>query len=183
MKLNQRLLTIFVVFSLSDFSTSAFAGDFLNNQLSGKCIDVSGAPGTQNGSKLQLWDCELSGTNLDNNSRSDQEWYITSNGFIRNRLSGKCIDVAGAPGIGNGTRLQLWDCELSGFNPDNGSQTDQIWSISQGFIRNRLSGKCIDVAGAPGRNNRAQLQLWDCELSGINPDNGSLTDQKWNWTQ
>ncbi|NJO18463.1 MAG: ricin-type beta-trefoil lectin domain protein [Thioploca sp.] len=55
--------------------------------------------------------------------------------------------------------------------------------MSQGFIRNKLSQKCIDVAGAPGRSNGAQLQLWDCEILGINPDNGSLTDQKWSWTR
>jgi len=142
-------------------------GEFLKNRLSGKCIDVSGAPGTHNGARLLLWDCELSGFNLDNNSRTDQKWYMTSSGFIRNRLSGKCIDVAGAPGKSNGSRLQLWDCELSGINPDNGSATDQQWSMSGGFIRNRLSGKCIDVAGTPGRNNGAQLQLWDCESTTV----------------
>ncbi|MBW4675206.1 MAG: patatin-like phospholipase family protein [Desmonostoc geniculatum HA4340-LM1] len=47
------------------------------------------------------------------------------------------------------------------------------------FIVNSLSGKCIDVAGAPGRTNGAALQLWDCERSGRNADNGSTTDQKW----
>ncbi len=167
------------LFTLS--TTPLFAEGFLENQLSGKCIDVAGAPGTQNGSPLQLWDCEFSG-NLDNGSQSDQVWEMTSGGFIRNRLSGKCIDVAGAPGKQNGARLQLWDCELSGINPDNGSQTDQKWRFSGGFIRNRLSGKCIDVAGAPGRANKTALQIWDCERSGINPDNNSLTDQKWGWT-
>lgn len=104
----------------------------------------------------------------------------TSEGFIVNSLSGKCIDVAGGPGRSNGARLQLWDCELSGTNPDNGSTTDQRWVlISGGFIRNTLSGKCIDVAGAPGRSNGAVLQLWDCERSGRNADNGSTTDQIW----
>ena len=49
----------------------------------------------------------------------------------------------------------------------------------RGFIINTLSGKCIDVAGAPGNTNGAGLQLWDCETSGRNPDNGSDTDQRW----
>ena len=49
----------------------------------------------------------------------------------------------------------------------------------KGFILNSMSGKCIDVAGAPGNTNGAPLQLWDCEWSGRNPDNGSETDQKW----
>ncbi|NES42850.1 ricin-type beta-trefoil lectin domain protein, partial [Moorena sp. SIO2C4] len=88
--------------------------------------------------------------------------------------------VAGAPGMDNGANLILWDCELSGINPDNNSTTDQVWTVTtNGYIMNDLSGKCIDVAGAPGRSNGDNLILWDCELSGINPDNGSLTDQKW----
>ena len=153
---------------------------FIVNSFSGKCIDVAGAPGRSNGAALQLWDCEISGTNPDNGSTTDQRWVLTSEGFIRNSLSGKCIDVAGAPGRSNGAALQLWDCEISGTNPDNGSTTDQRWVLtSEGFIRNSLSGKCIDVAGAPGRSNGAALQLWDCEISGTNPDNGSTTDQRW----
>lgn len=155
-------------------------GRFINNFLSGKCIDVAGGPGRSNGAPLQLWDCELTGVNPDNNSTTDQRWILTNGGFIRNTLSGKCIDVAGAPGRGNGASLQLWDCELSGRNRDNGSMTDQRWTITgNGFIRNTLSGKCIDVAGAPGQANGARLQLWDCELSGRNRDNGSDTDQQW----
>lgn len=155
-------------------------GRFINNVLSGKCIDVSGAPGRENGAPLTLWDCELTGVNPDNNSITDQRWILTSQGFIRNTLSGKCIDVAGAPGRASGAKLQLWDCELSGRNGDNGSITDQRWVFtSGGFLRNRLSGKCIDVSGAPGRTNGAVLQLWDCELSGLNADNNSVTDQKW----
>ncbi len=47
--------------------------------------------------------------------------------FISNLLPGKCIDVAGAPSISNGARLQLWDCQLSGRNLDNGSDRDQRW--------------------------------------------------------
>jgi protocatechuate 3,4-dioxygenase beta subunit len=148
--------------------------------LSGKCIDVAGAPGQSNGARLQLWDCEVSGINPDNNSTTDQGWVLTSDGLIRNTLSGKCIDVAGAPGRTNGAAIQLWDCERSGRNADNGSTTDQRWVLtSDGLIRNTLSGKCIDVAGAPGRTNGAAIQLWDCERSGRNADNGSTTDQRW----
>ncbi|MCT7969989.1 RICIN domain-containing protein, partial [Laspinema sp. D1] len=99
-------------------------GKFIVNTLSGKCIDVAGAPGTANGSQLLLWDCETSGRNRDNDSQTDQRWSLTRDGFIRNTLSGKCIDVAGAPGIANGSQLLLWDCETSGRNRDNDSQTD-----------------------------------------------------------
>ncbi|HYX17025.1 MAG TPA: RICIN domain-containing protein [Nostoc sp.] len=100
--------------------------------------------------------------------------------FIISSLSGKCIDVDGAPGTVNGGRLQLFDCELSGFNPFNGSSTDQRWEfVGGGFIRNTLSGRCIDVDGAPGTGNGAPLQLFDCESSGFNRNNGSRTDQTW----
>ena len=88
------------------------------NSLSGKCIDVAGDPGKDNGSKIQIWDRQFS---------SDQKWEITKEGFIKNLLSGKCIDVDGAPGKDNGSKLQLWDCEVSGYNADNNSPTDQKW--------------------------------------------------------
>ena len=151
---------------------------FVVNTLSGKCMDVAGAPGTDNGASLQLFSCELNGLNADNGSPTDQQWIAIDGGFIRNTLSGRCIDVAGAPGTDNGARLQLFDCELSGFNT-NGTSTDQRWVVrADGFIQNLLSGRCIDVAGAPGTGNGAPLQLVDCELSGFN-GNGSLTDQRW----
>ena len=138
------------------------SGSFIVNKFSGKCIDVAGAPGTGNAAPLQLFDCEFSGRNRDNNSETDHKWVITGDGFIKNTLSGKCIDVAGAPGKDNATKLQLFDCELSERNRDNNSETDQKWTItSDGFIKNKLSGRCIDVAGAPGTNNAAPLQLFD----------------------
>jgi hypothetical protein len=157
---------------------------FIRNTLSGKCIDVAGAPGAENGTPLLIWDCNFSGRNTENGSPTDQKWTLTSDGFIRNRLSGKCIDVAGAPGTHNGAPLLIWDCNFFGRNTENGSPTDQKWTLtSDGFIRNRLSGKCIDVAGAPGIENGALLVLWDCNFSGRNAENGSPTDQKWKMQQ
>lgn len=153
-------------------------GRMIVNTLSGKCLDVSGAPGVNRGAPLILYDCERSGYNP-NGTPSDQFW-IFSGGFIRNALSGKCIDVSGAPGVVNGARLQLWDCETSGRS-SNGALTDQLWALRpDGFIVNQNSGKCIDVSGAPGVGNGAPVQLWDCENSGRNP-NGSVTDQRWRY--
>ncbi len=63
--------------------------------------------------------------------------------FINNVLSGKCIDVAGAPGRGNGAPLQLWDCELTGANPDNNSTTDQRWVLTNGGFMRRLPLKPV----------------------------------------
>lgn len=157
-------------------------GRFISNQLSDKCIDVSGTPGEVNGAPLLLWNCETSGRNADNGSPTDQLWIMVDGGFIKNSLSGKCIDVSGEPGEVNGAPLLLWDCETSGRNAHNGSPTDQRWEFtSDGLIKNKLSGKCIDVSGSPGDANGAPLLLWDCETSGRNSDNGSPTDQLWSF--
>lgn len=147
-------------------------GKFIVNQLSGKCLDVSGAPGTKNGAPLILYTCEFSGLNP-NGTPTDQMWEVLPQGFIRNALSGKCIDVPGAPGIKAGTALILYDCELSGRNP-NGSTTDQQWQFTkEGLIRHRLSGLCLDVRGAPATANGAPLQLATCEVA------GGPSDQYW----
>ena len=176
-------LGIYFIFDGQVSDAENTSGSFIVNKLSGKCIEVAGAPGRDNAAPLQLFDCESSGRNRDNNSKTDQKWTITGDGFIKNSLSGRCIDVAGAPGKGNATKLQLFDCETSGRNRDNNSETDQRWTITgDGFIKNKLSGRCIDVAGAPGKDDAAPLQLFDCELSGRNRDNGSQTDQKWGLT-
>ena len=140
--------------------------------------DFTAAPLTLSDRDDEPGDIELVSPEDAKNSRQDTEAYI--NGFFVNQLSGRCIDVYGAPSLHNGANLVLWDCEYSGYNADNGSVTDQRWQItSQGFIQNVLSGKCIDVHGAPGTHNGSNLMLWDCEFSGYNADNGSVTDQRW----
>ena len=154
-------------------------GMFIRNELSNKCIDVSGDPGTVNSAPLLLFDCELSGFN-GSGRITDQKWEFIRGGFIRNKLSNKCIDVAGDPGTANGAALQLFDCELSGFS-SSGRTSDQRWEyIGAGFLRNGLSNKCIDVAGDPGTVNGAPLQLFDCELSGFS-SSGRTSDQRWRW--
>lgn len=90
----------------------------IRNAATGKCIDVSGAPGVDDGRAVQVWDCEST-------ANTDQRW-VLRNGFIINQLSGRCIDVSGAPGTADGSKLLLWACETSGRNP-NGSITDQRW--------------------------------------------------------
>lgn len=121
-----KLVSLFVATALCAlfaFATNASAqGRFIVNQLSGRCIDVAGAPGTENGAQLQLWDCESSGRNP-NGTPTDQLWEFLPDGFIRNSLSGRCIDVAGAPGTRNGAPIQLFDCEVAG------GESDQYWRL------------------------------------------------------
>jgi hypothetical protein len=155
-------------------------GVFLSNLTSGKCIDVLGDPGVDNGLPLQLWDCEWSGLSATSNP-TDQTWADPGFDvavFIGNTLSGRCLDVVGDPGVDSGSPLQLWDCELSGFSASS-NPTDQGWVFrSDGFIQNTLSGRCIDVVGDPGVDSGARLQLSDCELSGFSASSNP-TDQTW----
>ena len=97
-------------------------GKFIVNELSGKCIDVSGAPGVKNGAPLILYACEFSGKNP-NGSQTDQQWQLTPEGLIRHKLSGNCIDVVGNPGSANGAHLQLATCEVAG------GPSDQYWRV------------------------------------------------------
>merc|ERR1712151_1430150 len=54
--------------------------------------------------------------------------------------------------------------------------TDQCWTLnSQGFIVNKLSGKCIDVDGTPGVGDLTNIHLWSCETDAAD----NCTDQKW----
>ncbi|MBN3893891.1 MAG: ricin-type beta-trefoil lectin domain protein [Nostoc sp. NOS(2021)] len=157
-------------------------GMFIINELSNRCLDVNGDPGTVNGAPLILYDCELSGYNSSSGRITDQKWEFIRGGFIRNVLSNKCLDVNGDPGTANGAPLILYDCELSGYNSSSGRITDQKWEfIRGGFIRNVLSNKCLDVNGDPGTANGAPLILYDCELSGYNSSSGRITDQRWEY--
>ncbi|WP_181374129.1 RICIN domain-containing protein [Nostoc commune] len=152
-------------------------GFFIINELSNKCIDVVGDPGTANRARLELFDCELSGF-TGSGRITDQKWEFLRGGFLRNKLSNKCIDVVGDPGTANRSPLELFDCELSGFT-GSGNTTDQRWEfIGAGFLRNGLSNRCIDVVGNPGTANRARLELFDCELSGFT-GSGARSDQRW----
>ncbi len=152
----------------------------LMNQLSGVCADVVGGPGTADGTPLQTYPCETSGFDAWGGP-SDQLWIweIEGYGYIRNQASpDKCLDIAADSGTANGAPIVISPCFFK--SPDHsGWEGAQRWYYHpDGFIIAESIGKCIDVAGAPGNSNHLSLQLWDCELSGYNP-NGSVTDQRW----
>jgi hypothetical protein len=115
------VLGAIVLALLVGFAREATAqGRFIVNQLSGRCLDVVGAPGTQNGARIVLYDCEFSGQSA-NLAQTDQQWQVLPSGLIRNILSGRCIDVSGGPGRNNGTPIVLFDCEVGQRN------SDQYW--------------------------------------------------------
>ena len=162
-----------VVCAASNVAVSDQVEAVIMNLNIGQCIDVVGAPGKTNGSRLQIWRCEWNGYNADNGTMTDQRWRIDNNGFIVNTLSGKCIDVAGAPGTGNNAAIQLHDCEFSGKNP-NGTTTDQKWKINNGFLVNVLSNKCIMTSWTDQAGSK--LQLYPCDL---NATSGAYLYQRW----
>ncbi|MBP0030843.1 RICIN domain-containing protein [Roseofilum sp. Guam] len=153
---------------------------FLRNKLSGRCLDIAGRPGDAGparlggnaGSNAQIWDCSY-----DNPQQDDHVWVLNSRGYLIEKNSGHCLDVVGAPGTHNGANIALGLCEFSGYA--GGAQTDQRWELLPGgYLRNKTSGRCIDVAGSPGVNNGANVQLTNCELSGNNHDR-TRTDHRW----
>ncbi|MFC1432233.1 ricin-type beta-trefoil lectin domain protein [Streptacidiphilus sp. N1-3] len=72
----------------------------------GMCLDIvsPGAPGTVNGTKVQLWTC---------NGGVNQQWVVQNdaNGSIHllNPYSGRCLDDPNSSTV-NATQTEIWDC-------------------------------------------------------------------------
>jgi hypothetical protein len=158
---------------------------FTSGNNSGLCLDAAfpagnGAAVTQRNcypttplgivmSDLQRWYYERTGCSRDVFGRTTC-WYL-----VRNRYSGKCLDVAGIS-KDDGAAVQLWDC-WSGPN--------QQWAIEDaGFffdgeyftvqLVSRHSGRCLDVWGSSTESGGNVVQrgctgewnqLWSDNLS------------------
>jgi len=68
---------------------------------------------------------------------------------------GKCVDVAGDDTGGNGTPVQLWDCQSAAV--------DQHWTATNNTLQ--TLGRCMDITSA-GTANGTPVQLWDCNGTG-----------------
>ncbi|GAA1622007.1 ricin-type beta-trefoil lectin domain protein [Catellatospora bangladeshensis] len=79
----------------------------------------------------------------------------------------KCVDVAADDTGGNGSAVQLWDCQAA--------SKDQRWTWNGSTLR--TLGRCLDATGN-GTANGTLLQLWDCSGGGaqqwVQQPNGSL---------
>jgi hypothetical protein len=153
--------------SAVDSSTVYF---MIRNAQSNRCLDAEASTINQNGTKIQLWDCQFT---------PNQQWYMDGE-FIRNRASNRCLD-ADTNNTGNGGRVQLWDCH-GGVN--------HRWFTTGSYIRTRLStGRCLDAEAGSIGNNGTRIQQYDC-LGGNNqkwrqkttvyfvpPDGASVTPQ------
>jgi Ricin-type beta-trefoil lectin domain len=69
-----------------------------------RCLDVAGG-GTANGQLAEMNTCTGS---------ASQQWQFRADGAVVNLASGKCLDDPNS-NLANGTRLQVWSCNL-GFN-------------------------------------------------------------------
>lgn len=85
---------------------------------------------------------------------------------VRTVFNGRCLDGDLNTINGNGTKVQLWDCNAS---------------VQQSWIRNRngnneftiqFNGRCLDADLNTIGGNGTRVQLWDC--------NGSA-QQRWTW--
>jgi hypothetical protein len=144
---------------------------FIRNTLSGRCIDVDGAPGTSNNADIKIQRCEY------HISDTDQLFEVTTNGNIVSVISGKCLAVSGNPGFSSGTKLRLETCVLDSNSTNPSIATayaEHRWVITAaGYIRNQFSGKCIDVDGSYGSAGGTAVKIDTCEFS------NDLTDHKW----
>jgi hypothetical protein len=94
---------------------------------------------------------------------------------IVNDYSGRCLDADLNTIGGNGTKVQLWDC--------NG-QSQQQWYLTPyggGYqIKNGRSGRCLDADLNTIGTNGSRVQLWDCngspQQTWIPGYSGSVTD-------
>lgn len=126
------------------------------------CLDVPGG-NPAGGVKIQQWDCWAGNM---------QKWYaeFTAYGAVgepayfryRNVATNKCLDVPGGDPT-SGVQIQQWDCWADGA----AGQMQQWQSLpmdpqsSHVMLRNRLTGKCIDIPGGD-RNPGVIVQQWDC---------------------
>ena len=133
------------------------AEDYLTftNQNSRKCLDVQHMS-QQAGAVLQQWDC-WNGVN--------QQWLKEDpdgDGWfqLRNRHSGMCLEVFIA-GVLNGAAVVQWDCWGAPHQQWQVAHiaADGIWAVFG--IRNKHSGKCLEVYGFSQDNGGAVVQ-WDC---------------------
>jgi len=80
---------------------------------------------------------------------------VTSGNAAAGTITGpgsKCVDVDGDDTGGNGTAVQLWDCQATA--------ADQHWTHNADQSLSTL-GRCLDIVGN-GTANGAQAELWDC---------------------
>ncbi len=78
--------------------------------------------------------------------------------FLKNKVTGTCVDVSGAPGVNALANVHTWACELIS------GTSDQIWSMDDGgrlMSRPSAPDMCLDVS------DNDNIQIDNCDN---NPD-------------
>ena len=122
-----------------------------------RCLDADANTLPNNGTRVQLWDC---------NGTVQQGWnyeFVDSTRLVIHvQATNQCLEEA--PGGGNGTPIQLWNCNYL---------AQQLWTIyfnsstNTFMYRNELSGRWLDADNAHGNGNGTAVQVWD-NLNGVN---------------
>ncbi|MFD4133728.1 RICIN domain-containing protein, partial [Streptomyces goshikiensis] len=136
----------------------------IRNAASGRCLNLEGAGGWTNGTKLILFDC-LGGSN--------EKFKLTAEnqvpnpvGRIVNPTSGRCLNLEGSGPWNNGNGVILFDCVSAALN-------EQFKITTEGQILNPASGRCLNLEGADGWTNGTKVLLRDCNAG---------PNQKFEWT-
>ena len=137
------------------------------------CLDIPGGEGNiENGIGLQIWECGDYNTGW-----VEKKHTIPGPGTkfttIEWKESGYCLDAcSGGSGGLEGQQLCLWQCDLTGNNPD------QLWEFDRDFPgetddintivhlrKSNPSGPvlCMDVAGGDINTNGTPVQAWECK--------------------
>ncbi|MBV8931522.1 MAG: ricin-type beta-trefoil lectin domain protein [Kutzneria sp.] len=99
----------------------------------GKCLDADLDSIDNNGTKVQLWDC---------NGSTEQQWQIddinADGTVVRNAMSQRCLDADINSIDSNGTKVQLWDCDGS---------TEQQWRFGRGELPYNITNLASHDAG------------------------------------
>jgi hypothetical protein len=119
-----------------------------------KCLDADKWPVDQDGTRVQLWDC---------NGESQQQWYFwhlnSNNYLIANARHGRILDADLNAICCNGARVQLWR-----HIPGNLNQTWWVWTDGLGlYIQNNhplANRRVIDVDTNGHGANGTKIQLW-----------------------
>lgn len=146
-----------------DDSVNAFE---VSNLAAGLCLDANNAGSTagQNGDKVQLWQCN----NTDNQYWLPLTWGtykgITWQELVNVEYESMCLNANDAwppaGGLGNGSPVQLWNCDVGTSNEAWGFD---LWLTEPAGGTIQLLGGGEDLfldATDPGLGNGDQVQIW-----------------------
>ncbi|MFI5532999.1 RICIN domain-containing protein [Kitasatospora sp. NPDC051853] len=140
----------------TQYRTTALTSGYNN-----RCLDADLNTINYNGTKVQLWDC---------NGWSNQTWIWTPVSgqpvgyyWIQTEKNYKCLDADLGTIGGNGTKVQLWDC--NGWD-------NQIWIWDGQTLQTKKNARVLDADLNTIQYNGTKVQLWD---------RNGWSNQRWIW--